>query len=102
LRIYDHIVLWIKFLWVNIPAMPRLTLQTDRIHFKAMRAGTPDHIRQVILQHIRNPELPGTSEIFDHFMTAKPKEIQNTTYFRGRIIYPTRIKQKHYKIKHKY
>ena len=82
--------------------MPKITCDTDRIHYKAMRKGTPDHLRQVILQHIRNPKLPGTQTIFHHFMHATPAELKNTTYFKGMVFYPTRQKQKHYKILHKY
>ncbi len=84
--------------------MPKITDLTyiDTIHYKAMRSSTPDHIRQEILHHIRNPDTPGTTEIFEHFMTADRKVLLNTTYFAGKIIYPTRQKEKHYKIKHKY
>lgn len=83
--------------------VPKITDLTyiDSIHFKAMRSTTPDHIRQEILHHIRNPDTPGTAEIFEHFITSPPKVIRNTTYFAGEIIYPTNKKQKNLILKHK-
>lgn len=75
---------------------------TDKANIKAQGKSCPVHIRSEILKHIRDPGLPGTSEILDHFLNSDKKTLSNTTYFMGRIIYPTRKNQKNIKLKHKY
>ena len=69
---------------------------TDQVYFKMTRKGMPYRIRREVTRHMHNPNLPGTSDIIEHFMANDTPTLQNTTYFRGKIYSPTTT---HYKTK---
>jgi hypothetical protein len=83
--------------------MPKINFDsiTERASIKAHGKSCPQHLRYEIFRHLRDPDLPGTHQILEHFIASDRKILLNTTYFRGNIIYPTRKNQKNIKLKHK-
>ena len=71
----------------------------ERIEHKANRKTTPLRLREVLIEHLRDPELPGTPEIFHHFLTSERDVLINTTYYGGKIYAPTTKNLRVYKVR---